>query len=210
VGTGAGLAGGEREQPAAAGTAKKEQESMSCKTCRFHHYDEPNGTSECRRYPPIVIATTDDPDELVTVWPDVDDGEWCGEEEDSNKYELMEDGREYIEQCQAEEDARERAMVQEEKAAAGQFRCAKHGLVDTGPDLYPDWCPKCEQEHLGAGVVRVRAAIGALLDSLRLPGHAVTREQWEELCCFSGRRCEPFLSVIPSELCTALKEGGSE
>lgn len=62
---------------------------MSCKTCRFHHYDKANEISECRRFPPTIKLDPGDASaEAITLWPDVEDDDWCGEEQDSNAYRL--------------------------------------------------------------------------------------------------------------------------
>lgn len=56
---------------------------QNCKTCKF--YFEQIRDGECRRYPPqlFVMVYTDAQDEVdsshKTGFPDVDDGDWCGE-----------------------------------------------------------------------------------------------------------------------------------
>jgi len=40
----------------------------------------------------------------------------------------------------------------------------------------------------------LRRLIGAMIDYMCLPGHVITRDEWEKACLQSGRYCEPFLS----------------
>jgi hypothetical protein len=44
----------------------------------------------------------------------------------------------------------------------------------------------------------LRRLLGSLIDSLCLPGHEITRDDWEKACLQSGRYCEPFLSAHPA------------
>ena len=51
----------------------------SCRLCRFYRQDSP-GYGVCRRRAPVVILTHTPP---ITMFPDVADGVWCGEFEDT-------------------------------------------------------------------------------------------------------------------------------
>jgi hypothetical protein len=53
-----------------------------CMTCAF--FDDTDPTSplagECRAHPPMpVTENVDGEDRIVSYWPDVDYGDWCGE-----------------------------------------------------------------------------------------------------------------------------------
>ncbi len=51
----------------------------SCSTCKFWRKwaDDKNG--RCRRYPPQVIYSLDNPDGCRTVWPETKPHDVCGE-----------------------------------------------------------------------------------------------------------------------------------
>ena len=44
----------------------------------------------------------------------------------------------------------------------------------------------------------LRQLLGSLIDSLCLPGHGITLDEWKKACLQSGRYCEPFLSGHPA------------
>ena len=57
----------------------------------------------------------------------------------------------------------------------------------------------------------MRELLAALVDTIVLPGHALTLEQWENICLFSGRFCEPFLGFgRNAEQKDALEEAQTE
>lgn len=56
-------------------------EQPDCATCRFTEVrvlDDGDPALDCRRYPPQVIFCSDK-NEPVTIWPQIEAGEWCGE-----------------------------------------------------------------------------------------------------------------------------------
>lgn len=60
-----------------------------CSTCTYadpHIGDDGSVFTECHRYPPQVIAG-EGPDGVapVMMWPQVHDGDWCGEYEEVSR-----------------------------------------------------------------------------------------------------------------------------
>jgi hypothetical protein len=76
-------------------------------------------------------------------------------------------------------------------------------LADQLIDAVVSWSENspAQPEPEGAGVSDegdmprlLRRLIGAMIDYMCLPGHVITRDEWEKACLQSGRYCEPFLS----------------
>ncbi len=61
----------------------KQKITPNCGICKFAHFSTPLGTLlkiNCRRYPPQVnINETDDDYYETTIWPLVEQNQWCGE-----------------------------------------------------------------------------------------------------------------------------------
>jgi hypothetical protein len=82
-----------------------------------------------------------------------------------------------------------------------EARAFLDSTMDRPDDIATTIEPVPVSEPEGAGVSDeddmprlLRRLIGAMIDYMCLPGHVITRDEWEKACLQSGRYCEPFLS----------------
>lgn len=45
----------------------------------------------------------------------------------------------------------------------------------------------------------LRELLRVFVDAAKLPGHVITRDQWERACLHTGRWCPPYIETVQKE-----------